>query len=492
MKAKRVVILGMIVLVLAGLWVVGGAASDPRAGSESEVVAPMQVSYQGQVSVEGEPYDGSGYFKFAIVDADGSESYWSSDGTSVGGSEPSSAVELAVSGGLFDVLLGDTSLPNMTQPLTPEVFAAPVRHLRVWFSADGAGYTLLSPDRAIASAPYALQAQEAANAAALGGHPAEEVVLPTGTMVLGAAADDPGLIAAGFTSTGQTIQPEAWSYRAPMPTARQVGFAVVAVDGIIYAIGGEANKSIPLNTIEAYDPATDSWSTRAPMPTARNRLAAAVADGVIYAIGGQNEYSRLDTVEAYDPATDSWSTKSPMPTARGGLAAAAVDGIVYAIGGWGAEGELNTVEAYDPDTDSWSSKTSMPTGRSQLAAAALHGILYAIGGYGGQAALEAYDPATNSWSFRAPMQTSRSMLAAAVANGLIYAIGGYTGLDIVDTVEAYDPASDSWTALPSMLHERAQFGAAVVDSVLYAVGDYYSRSVEAYTPAPLLYLYRKE
>ena len=40
--------------------------------------------------------------------------YWSNDGTSVAGSEPSGAVNVAVSSGLFTVVLGDTTQPNMT------------------------------------------------------------------------------------------------------------------------------------------------------------------------------------------------------------------------------------------------------------------------------------------------------------------------------------------------------------------------------------------
>ena len=68
--------------------------------------------------MNGSPYSGTGYFKFAVVDSAGTTSYWSNDDTSAAGSEPTYAVELWVSGGLFNVLLGDTSLTNMTQALS--------------------------------------------------------------------------------------------------------------------------------------------------------------------------------------------------------------------------------------------------------------------------------------------------------------------------------------------------------------------------------------
>ena len=52
----------------------------------------------------------------------GTASYWSNDGTSTAGSEPTAAVAISVSNGVYSVLLGDTSLASMTAiPLT--VFA---------------------------------------------------------------------------------------------------------------------------------------------------------------------------------------------------------------------------------------------------------------------------------------------------------------------------------------------------------------------------------
>ncbi len=124
--------------------------------------APTVVSYQGTVMVGTTPYDGTGYFKFAIVDSGGTY-YWSNDGTK---GEPSQSVELDVSNGFFTVLLGDTSLSGMTQPLDASVFSSTDRYLRVWFSQDGSTFTQM-PDVRIASVPYALQAEEAKTAASV-------------------------------------------------------------------------------------------------------------------------------------------------------------------------------------------------------------------------------------------------------------------------------------------------------------------------------------
>ncbi len=123
--------------------------------------APTMVSYQGQVVVGTTAYNGTGYFKFAIVDTPVTTSYWSNNGSSVAGSEPTASVPLSVTQGLFTVLLGDTTLSGMTQPLNASVFASTGRYLRVWFGSSTSSFTLLSPDRLITSVPYALQAVDA-------------------------------------------------------------------------------------------------------------------------------------------------------------------------------------------------------------------------------------------------------------------------------------------------------------------------------------------
>src|SRR5687767_15190983 len=75
---------------------------------------PQLINYQGRVAVGTVNFDGSGQFKFALVDAAGTTTYWSNDGTSAAGSQPAATVPLTVTKGLYSVLLGDTTLANMT------------------------------------------------------------------------------------------------------------------------------------------------------------------------------------------------------------------------------------------------------------------------------------------------------------------------------------------------------------------------------------------
>ena len=175
MNTRRRYALIFALALLGGAALVAVTWAAPGYAPLAQGGAPAVVSYQGEVRVNGNPYTGNGYFKFAVVNAAGNATYWSNDGTSAGGSEPTTPVQLAVSDGLFSVLLGDTTLGGMTQALTADVFSQPSRYLRVWFSSDNVTFDQLTPDTRISAVPYALQAQEAADADTVDGLHASEL-----------------------------------------------------------------------------------------------------------------------------------------------------------------------------------------------------------------------------------------------------------------------------------------------------------------------------
>ncbi len=162
MKRNLILVLTVCAALMVVLWLTTTVGAGRLAGPAAPLAgAPTVVSYQGQIVVAGTAYSGTGYFKFAVVDAAGATTYWSNDGTSVGGAAPTAAVALSVTNGLFNVLLGDTTLAGMTQSLPASAFSGTSRYLRVWFSSDNVTFTQLSPDRRIAAVPYALQATNA-------------------------------------------------------------------------------------------------------------------------------------------------------------------------------------------------------------------------------------------------------------------------------------------------------------------------------------------
>ena len=121
---------------------------------------PQIINYQGRVAVGTVNFNGSGQFKFALVNATGTTTYWSNDGSSTAGSEPAAAVLLTVTKGLYSVLLGDATLANMTA-IPNSVFDNGDVRLRVWFNDGTLGSQLLTPDQRIAAVGYAITAASA-------------------------------------------------------------------------------------------------------------------------------------------------------------------------------------------------------------------------------------------------------------------------------------------------------------------------------------------
>ena len=108
----------------------------------------VMFNYQGSVRSGGNPFDGVGYFKFALIDHPGSQSLWSNDGTSVMGSEPATAVAVDVEDGIFNVMIGDPSIGM--EPINNAIFNRPDQiHLCIWFSDGTHGFQHLNPDRRI-------------------------------------------------------------------------------------------------------------------------------------------------------------------------------------------------------------------------------------------------------------------------------------------------------------------------------------------------------
>lgn len=290
-------------------------------------------------------------------------------------------------------------------------------------------------------------------------------------------------VSSPFRVTGTAT---SWTLKAPPPTERYVPVAT-AVGGKLYLIGGRREREgyTEVQTVEAFDPATNTWTTKAPMPTARDEVALAVMDGIIYAVGGHSNRSGwLATVEAYDPATDTWTTRAPMPTPRAGLVVGVANGTLLAVGGYSYPSELATrptvfatVEAYDPVANTWSVRTPMPTARWYPAVGTIGGTLYVAGGSGPNegvalAVVDAYDPSTNAWTSRGSVPIAGVWSSFGVVGDRLYVIGGVSDGDVLGSVKAYDPVTNSWGTGPSL--PKGIAASAVVDGVMYAVVNGYT------------------
>jgi hypothetical protein len=95
--------------------------------------------------------------------------YWSNDGTSSAGSEPTNAVSISVIDGLFTVALGDTTVANMTAIPAAVFLEESNLQLRIWFNDGVNGFVALSPVQNLTPTPYAVTALSATTSSNLSG-----------------------------------------------------------------------------------------------------------------------------------------------------------------------------------------------------------------------------------------------------------------------------------------------------------------------------------
>lgn len=126
--------------------------------SSSHAQVPQLMNYQGRIQVGTNNFDGIGQFKFALVGGGGpnAQTYWRNDG-GLDNSEPATSVSIPVTKGLYSVLLGDATKPNMSI-LPTSAFNSGEVYLRIWFNDGVSGFQQLKPDQRIAAVGYAITA----------------------------------------------------------------------------------------------------------------------------------------------------------------------------------------------------------------------------------------------------------------------------------------------------------------------------------------------
>jgi N-acetylneuraminic acid mutarotase len=257
-----------------------------------------------------------------------------------------------------------------------------------------------------------------------------------------------------------TMQSEnTWETLTSMPTERS-GFAVAAVEGKIYAIGGDDTTAT-----EMYIPATNTWTTKNSLPQQYGFFRSVAIDKKIYI---------LPWTTVYDTMKNTWEIKTPSPVISRNPAASAVDGKIYMMGGevgehmWIQRSYSN--EMYDPATDTWSQKTAIPGGGDYdtIVAVALDKKIYVFeSSTFATYNVQIYDTTTDSWTTGPAIPQD---VSCGGATSGVYAPKKIYLFDGGSTV-AYDPATQQWSkGADSAL--GSNYCVAVVDDVFYAFGGY--------------------
>ena len=177
---------------------------------------------------------------------------------------------------------------------------------------------------------------------------------------------------------------------ATLPVAR-ISLSAEAVNGKIYLIGGYsqlAPLSISASVFE-FDPATSRLTTKANMPLPVAGAASFVSNNKIFILGGSGKggwnTDEKDTVQIYDPASNTWSIGSKMPYAARSFAAAFLGDQVVLAGGYTKNATPMVKSAYVGkivgETITWTAVDDYPAGEiNRLSAGASDSKIYFSGG----------------------------------------------------------------------------------------------------------------
>lgn len=285
---------------------------------------PPLLHYQGRVLVDGRVFDGTGHFKFALVNADGSQTWWRNAPDADADGEPDAAVEIPVARGLYALLLGDPALPSMAV-LPPAALEHGEVFLRVWFSDGTAAFERFVPDHRLAAAGYSLVARTVEDGAITTAKLAPDAITPALVPPLDAGKITTGQLDPARLPDGlaQAANVEALETALAALTTR---VAVLELGG-----GGPAGVRASLDPEDAallgagYQRfatlAGGRWRAGAVQnaPSARTGHSAVWTPAGWLVWGGRLGNGQLvNTGAGYDPLADAWSVLSTAnpPTAR--------------------------------------------------------------------------------------------------------------------------------------------------------------------------------
>ncbi|MEK7674947.1 MAG: hypothetical protein AAB676_03815 [Verrucomicrobiota bacterium] len=385
-------------------------------GSHAQV--PGLFNVQGRLQVDSTLFDGTVEFKFALVNEDGSQTYWRNSSDANLDGQPDQAVPLLLSRGLYSLALGDTNLANMAA-LPAHVFTNSALFLRIWLNDGTHGFELLTPDQRITPAGSALISATVSDGAITAPKLAPGVldaanltgVLPPARLPANVAYKDTDIFSlsnllsgqlAALTATLQTLSNQLAALQLTNSTALPPsGLTAVSTSATDAALAGYG--FVPFMNVPA--PAwVDGSSTDA--PSARSGHSAVWTGEEIVVWGGTlglGLYSASGGI--YAPGPDQWQSISSInaPAARVGHTAVWTGGQMLIWGGFNTTGYLSSGARWQRASQAWTALPTLnaPAGRDGHVALWTGARMLIWGGRnsGGLLADGAlYDPASNEWS----------------------------------------------------------------------------------------------
>ena len=430
---------------------------------------PLTLHYQGQVTVDGEPFTGTGQFKFVLLSSP-SETAWSHDLTSENGAEPATSLALGLQQGVYSIALGDPLVTGMSA-IPVDVFGHESLALRVWFDDGTNGFQLLTPDRAIGSVAFAVRAESAAmadRAALADAVDAENIsgVLPVSKV--------PNLDAAKVTTgtfdvlriptldAGQTMTGVFDAARIPDLDAGKIATGTLEDERLSAAIARTSDVtsmisalSLQLATLEERVDAVDL--------AALTTVSTESEDAMLVGLGYESFY----TIPA--PGwTEASATLQPGPRSQHTLLWTGSRLLV-----WGGSADdnvfLGTGSSYDPVNDEWQPLSTIddPEPRNSHTDVWSGSQMIVWGGFNAGGFLGTggrYNPVSLQWlpitSTDAPAERSGHVAVWTGSRMVVW--GGRNAAGLLADGAIYDPSTDDWAPLAVAGAPSARFDAAAV------------------------------
>jgi hypothetical protein len=276
-------------------------------------------------------------------------------------------------------------------------------------------------------------------------------LLTDGTLL--AVGDDRCGIAGAYQGSERTeiYDPTAdrWTEVGSLNKPRGGPQLMALPDGGAMVLGGVNEQDEEFSSTKVYSPNDRTWSDGPLMIRAGIYAAVALADGTVISVGRGG-------TEVLDPGATGWRRSTPPPKVFIERLFPFADGLVLAVGTNDNEDRDAAFLTFDPSRETWTSIAAASSYRSDVITLE-DGSILVVGSGDNGTGVEHYDRAADRWVAGAPMSRGRyEAQVTRLADGRVLVAGGSSasGEDATDTTEIFDPGADTWTPGPPLLAPR--------------------------------------
>ncbi|GFR75522.1 kelch-like protein 21 [Elysia marginata] len=242
--------------------------------------------------------------------------------------------------------------------------------------------------------------------------------------------------------------------------------SITVLNNCIYVAGGIVDGHI-IDKVWKFDALQRKWVSVSSMLKPRARHSAAVLEEKMYIFGGvryERKLLRVETIECYNPATNTWTAAGRTMFPRQESCVVPFNNSIVEVGGLqGEEAVVKTMDSYHIIGD-----TIRPSGEQivlpepiQFAKiVVISNVFYIIWEDSGK--LIALNAKKRTFQDLPGMKYPRKWCGTSVLNGKVYVAGGLIDGEPSCLVECFDPATNLWSEEKPLEEGKAYVGCVTV------------------------------